>query len=184
MIDFAFGGLVSLVVLTILDFNPWPLLVSMSTLFVSFSFAMGSSASKYIEGVLLISLRRPYDLGDRIVIAPDVGPTSAWFVEDINLYTTTLRLAASNEVATVPNGTIAGNRICNLNRSPNAVCVLQVTLHECIVGNDLLEAYKSQLEKYVEEHPRIWESVVNFRVDRYVKQSTSQKHFQLLSHKY
>jgi small-conductance mechanosensitive channel len=80
MIDFAFGGLVSLVVLTILDFNPWPLLVSMSTLFVSFSFAMGSSASKYIEGVLLISLRRPYDLGDRIVIAPDVGPTSAWFV--------------------------------------------------------------------------------------------------------
>jgi hypothetical protein len=49
MIDYAFKFVLSLVILTLLNFNPWPLLVSMSTLLVSFSFAMGSSASKYIE---------------------------------------------------------------------------------------------------------------------------------------
>jgi hypothetical protein len=49
MIDYAFKFILSLVILTFLNFNPWPLLVSMSTLLVSFSFAMGSSASKYIE---------------------------------------------------------------------------------------------------------------------------------------
>lgn len=38
-----------LVILSILKVNPWPLLVSASTLLVSFSFAVGSSASKYIE---------------------------------------------------------------------------------------------------------------------------------------
>jgi hypothetical protein len=49
MIDMSFKFVLSLVILTMLDFNPWPFLVSMSTLLVSFSFAMGSSASKYIE---------------------------------------------------------------------------------------------------------------------------------------
>jgi hypothetical protein len=49
MIDYAFKFVLSLVILSLLNFNPWPLLVSMSTLLVSFSFAMGSSASKYIE---------------------------------------------------------------------------------------------------------------------------------------
>jgi hypothetical protein len=55
MIDYAFKFVLSLVILSLLNFNPWPLLVSMSTLLVSFSFAMGSSASKYIEvsGVVL-----------------------------------------------------------------------------------------------------------------------------------
>jgi small-conductance mechanosensitive channel len=38
-----------LVMLSILKINPWPLLVSTSTLLVSFSFAVGSSASKFIE---------------------------------------------------------------------------------------------------------------------------------------
>jgi hypothetical protein len=49
MIDYGFAFVIFLVILSLLNFNPWPLLVSMSTLLVSFSFAMGSSASKYIE---------------------------------------------------------------------------------------------------------------------------------------
>jgi hypothetical protein len=49
MIDNSFAFVLFLVILSLLNFNPWPLLVSMSTLLVSFSFAMGSSASKYIE---------------------------------------------------------------------------------------------------------------------------------------
>jgi hypothetical protein len=47
--DSLFAFVLFLVILTMLNFNPWPLLVSMSTLLVSFSFAMGASASKYIE---------------------------------------------------------------------------------------------------------------------------------------
>lgn len=46
----------------------------------------------------------------------------SWFVENITLYTTTVRLAASNEVATYSNGSLAHLRIINAKRSPKA-CV-------------------------------------------------------------
>jgi hypothetical protein len=53
---------------SLLQFNPWALLVSLTSVLVSVSFAFGSSVSKYVDGILLIAVRRPYDLGDRIFI--------------------------------------------------------------------------------------------------------------------
>jgi hypothetical protein len=44
---FAFG--LAVVILSLLNFNPWPLLVSVSTLLVSFAFAIGPTAAKAIE---------------------------------------------------------------------------------------------------------------------------------------
>jgi small-conductance mechanosensitive channel len=49
MLNGIFFFILVLVVLSIMRINPWPLLVSISTLLVSVSFAVGSSASKYIE---------------------------------------------------------------------------------------------------------------------------------------
>jgi hypothetical protein len=49
MIDGIFYFVLGLALLSIVRINPWPLLVSISTLLVSVSFAVGSSASKYIE---------------------------------------------------------------------------------------------------------------------------------------
>ena len=62
--------------MSVLQLNPWTLLVSMSTVLVSFAFALGPSAAKLIEGMIMIAVRRPFDLGDRISIvdctsAPD-----------------------------------------------------------------------------------------------------------------
>lgn len=96
MLDGAFSFVLGLIVLTVMKINPWPLLVSCSTLLVSISFAVGNSASKWFEGktgplrcrfgwtlrmftnlfailcsvfflagMLLVALRRPFDLGDR-----------------------------------------------------------------------------------------------------------------------
>jgi hypothetical protein len=44
---FSFG--LAVVILSLLNFNPWPLLVSVSTLLVSFAFAIGPTAAKAIE---------------------------------------------------------------------------------------------------------------------------------------
>jgi len=38
-----------LILLTFMEFNPWPLLVSLTSLLVSVSFALGSSVSKFVE---------------------------------------------------------------------------------------------------------------------------------------
>ena len=50
---FVFG--LTLMILSLLNFDPWPLLVSVSTLLVSFAFAIGPTAAKSIEGIILIA---------------------------------------------------------------------------------------------------------------------------------
>ncbi len=130
---FAFG--LTIVILSLLNLNPWPLLVSVSTLLVSFAFAIGPTVAKAIEvsfaqfthleyvvsnvflalqGIILIvgtryviviqthgclkcriweltvyvnlRIHRPFDIGDRIIIAntpgqPTPGVGDSWFVE-------------------------------------------------------------------------------------------------------
>lgn len=62
----AFYGIVSIVVLSLIGWNPWPLLASFGTMLLSLTFALGPSCAKTIEGILAIAVRRPFDLGDRI----------------------------------------------------------------------------------------------------------------------
>lgn len=58
-----FYAVLFVLVLTVLGLDIWPLLVSFSTLTVSFAFAFGPSVAKNVEGILLIAIRRPYDIG-------------------------------------------------------------------------------------------------------------------------
>ena len=59
----------ALTIMAVLELNPWTLLVSLSTIMVSFAFAVGPSAAKLIEGMMMIAIRRPFDLGDRISVS-------------------------------------------------------------------------------------------------------------------
>lgn len=47
-------------VLTELQLDPWAILLSLSSLIISLSFAFGSTASKYFDGMLFILLQQPY----------------------------------------------------------------------------------------------------------------------------
>ena len=159
-----------LMLLSIMHFNPWPLLVSITSLLVSVSFALGSSVSKYVEGILLIAVRRPFDLGDRILLcSPEgnetPGATSSWFVEDISLFSTTIRYAKTNEVSTVNNYSISLSRIVNCNRSANAIVMLEMKFSISILEDDKLKTFRDALEKYIGENPRIWDSLVYCRHD-------------------
>ena len=71
-----FGFALVLTLMSILKLNPWTLLVSMSTVLVSFAFALGPSAAKLIEGMIMIAFRRPFDLGDRISIVDCTGKSA------------------------------------------------------------------------------------------------------------
>jgi small-conductance mechanosensitive channel len=178
IVDCIFYFVLTLMLLSLLEFNPWTLLVSITSLLVSISFALGPSVSKYVEGVLLIAVRRPFDLGDRIYIGPpdttlataasgqnvDMS-SSTWFVEDINLSTTTLRFARTNEVSTVNNWAIAGSKIINCNRSPGALVVLNIVLHVSIFQKNTLDLLQAELQQYVVTHPRIWDSLLFCRHD-------------------
>lgn len=174
-IDVVFHLLIGLGLLLLLNFNPYPLLVSISTLMVSLAFALGPSVSKCIEGFLLIAVRRPYDLGDRILVSaantnPPVPDTTvqnaaamAWIVEDINLFYTKIRFAQTNEFATISNGSIAMSRIVNFARSPNALVTLRFRF-DIKAPKDRIGRFRLKVEKYVNERPRQWESILFFRL--------------------
>ena len=71
-------------------------------------------------------------IGDKIALsdpASDTSPSgsSTWFVENVTLFTTTVRFATTNEVATYSNGSLARLRIINAKRSPKAILYVYVS---------------------------------------------------------
>ena len=74
------------IVLTLLEYDTRTLLVTVSTVVLSVAFAIGSSISKYVEGIFFIAVRRPFDIGDRISIVSateaviDSGAIDTWIV--------------------------------------------------------------------------------------------------------
>lgn len=77
--------------------------------------------------------------------------------------TTTLRCARTNEVCTVNNSSIASTRIVNLARSPNATIHIEFAAHISIFEGDKLNQFRQEMCKYVDERPRVWESVRHVR---------------------
>jgi len=74
------------IVLAILGINIVSALVPMSTLILGGTFAFGPACAKTFEGIILIVARRPYDIGDRIVITDSAGSivppmNMSWIVE-------------------------------------------------------------------------------------------------------
>lgn len=158
-----FYFILALLILSLMNYNAWSLLVSMTSLLVSFSFAFGNTVSKYVQGVILIAVTRPFDLGDRVFLtsAGEIekgfeNAQNGWFVEDITLSATKLRFARTGEIAYLANNLLADMRIYNANRSPNANVVLLQMFHISILEKDNLKKFEEALRKFVEDRPRMW----------------------------
>ena len=104
--------------------------------------------------------RNPYDIGDRISInAPNELPVAdgvaTWFVEEVTLYYTTVRLGATNEVATISNSALANSRIVNAARSKKATVYIKLKF-----GIDVpyakIQVFKEAVESFVKARPREW----------------------------
>lgn len=53
------------ITLAAVGIDPLVLFASISGFVLGFAFMIGAACSKYFEGLLLIFVRRPYDIGDR-----------------------------------------------------------------------------------------------------------------------
>ena len=167
LINSLYYFLLAMLLLSIMDLNPWPFIASLTGVLVSFAFCFGSAASHYFEGLLLIFVRRPYDIGDKIGISPvdnvsNPDGSSAWFVEGVSLFTTTARYATTNEIATFSNGSLANSRIINAFRSPKA----QVHIYfkfSLEVSHEKITLFRDSLESFVKARPREWIALSAFR---------------------
>ena len=106
------------------------------------------------------TVRRPYDIGDRIALSNPETPLSidgsaTWFVQTVGLFTTTVRFAATNEVATLANGSLASSRVINAKRSPQAN-VYVFNKFSVNVPYSKVMIFKKCVESFVKERPREW----------------------------
>lgn len=177
-IDNAFEKLVNvffyfflvIIAVAIAGVDIWSVFLSFNTFFLGFSFLFGSAASNYFEGLLLIFLRRPYDIGDRIATSNPRDQTnengsSTWFVDQVTLFTTTVRFATTNEVATYSNGSLAQLRIINANRSPKAIVSVLIKFGlETPFGK--VTVFRTAIENFVKARPRQWIALLAFRATR------------------
>jgi Mechanosensitive ion channel len=117
---------------------------------------------------LFIVVQRPYDIGDRISVSnaetpSDPAGAQGWIVEDVNMFTTTVCLAATSERATVPNGVLARSRIINGARSPNAI--LYVTMRFAFdTPYSKVKRFRHAVDSFVRSRPREWLGLLSFRV--------------------
>ncbi len=83
--------------------------------------------------------------------------------EDITLQTTTLRFAATNELATLVNHSIAHSRIVNHARSSKALVTVMIRLN-LNSTTEQVDSFKQSITKYVASLPRVWSDLLIFRV--------------------
>jgi Mechanosensitive ion channel len=121
-----------------------------------------------MKGVMFILGRNPYDVGDRISInGPNDLPlpdgVATWYVQEVTLYYTTVRLGATNEVATISNSSLASCRIVNAARSKKAVVHVRVKF-SLEVPFSKIQIFKETIEAFVKARPREWLSCSSIRM--------------------
>mmetsp|Transcript_6362 Transcript_6362/g.13250 ORF Transcript_6362/g.13250 Transcript_6362/m.13250 type:complete len:903 (-) Transcript_6362:51-2759(-) len=170
LVNIAFYFIVGVIALQMLGLNPWSLIVPLGAFLISLSFMIGDAAAQVFEGVLLILVRQPYDIGDRIAIAEVDEPASLdgsthWLVEKIDLMKTVAKLTGTNELASFSNGSLARTRLFNMNRSPDAVVYVK-TRFALNVPYSTIMIFRSAVEKFVEKRPQEWIGMLGFRTNR------------------
>ena len=86
IMNIIFYFLLMLVVIFLFGVNALKVFTGLASVFLPLSFLFGAAASNWFEGLLLVLVRQPYDIGDRVAVAdpmddshPDGSTT--WFVE-------------------------------------------------------------------------------------------------------
>lgn len=169
ILNIVYYTLVLLIGLSVFGFDVMYLVITIAGLLVSFAFMIGSASAKYIEGILLILVRKPYDIGDKVCfLDPNVPvddndpPGGGWLVENVDLYTTTVRQGTTREYATFANGSLSNSRIVNLRRSvnPNIFFYLKFPMD---LTKEQLREFRRGINEFIKERPREWAKLISLR---------------------
>jgi hypothetical protein len=78
-----------------------------------------------------------------------------------------MRYAATNEVATINNASIASSRIVNGSRSPKASITFRILFDIEKATPEKIDEFRQRIETYLENRPRIWISpLIHYRTEQ------------------
>ncbi len=136
----------------LLDINVQPLLVSISAVVLSLSFAFARSASNFVDSTIFVLVTRPYDLGDRVRFNNSV----AMYVRKMDLYSTTFERNDGTQVV-FANTVLSAGEIRNERRSGYAS--VQIAFDMSMDATpEQLEALAAAAVSYVRDRPTAWRS--------------------------
>ena len=92
---------------------------------------------------------------------PSTG-SPGWIVTDLDLYTTTVVYASTNEVATYSNSSLAAYRVINAARSKRAAVNIPLK-YPIDTSYKKLQVYKGAVEEFIKSRPREWGTLLSFR---------------------
>lgn len=167
LIDGVFYVLVAIVVLSVIGYDPLAMFLSLSSVIVAFSFMVARAAGSYFEGLLFILLQKPYGIGDRINVSnseseANLAGAQTFIVENVGMFHTSFILAATNERATISNGSLSRSRIINGGRSKNAILFFMLKFGVATPYKKI-EYIKHAIERFIKARPREWKSLIGFR---------------------
>jgi small-conductance mechanosensitive channel len=154
-VNFASWILVPIVFSTVLGTSASTIIVTLTSLLVSFSFAFGSSISKVVESAYFLFVVKPYKVGDRIAFWDGSAYSSTYIVTEINLMTTQVR-SLDMKLLILPNHNLTSNGILNMNRmkaTANQVFQFIIDMH---TSQDRIETLKTRISDYLHLHKSDW----------------------------
>ena len=134
-------------------------------------------------------VRKPYDIGDKVcfldpnsAVDNDGPPGGGWLVENVDLYTTTVRQGTTREYATFANGSLSNSRIINLRRSdkPNIYMYLKFPLD---ISKEQLRDFRKGINDFIRDRPREWVKLISLRCTTFEVDSKHLKFTLILQHR-
>lgn len=130
--------------LSALEFNLGPVLAVIGAAGFVIAFALQNSLSNFASGILML-LYRPFDVGDMINVADNLGE-----VESMNLLSTQLR-TPDNKLVIVPNNSVWGDVIVNV----TGITKRRVDLMFGVGYSDDIDKTQKVLEEIVFGHEKV-----------------------------
>ncbi|KAI3645751.1 hypothetical protein MP228_008679 [Amoeboaphelidium protococcarum] len=146
--------------LSIFGVNAYSVFVSISSVMVSFAFLFGSTAKQAFEGIILMFLVHPYDVGDRIWVSGQ-----NYVVTRVNILSTVVE-RWDGQLIYLPNSKLALLDISNIRRAKPQYeqYALRVTYTTPL---EKLQELQKKLQAFVKSESTHFQEGVSFSIDNF-----------------
>lgn len=154
IVDVIYAIILLIIFINVFNVNASSIFVPMTTILVSFSFAVGGVTSQFVISLVYVAYMFPYDIGDKIS-SPSINDGSTLIVKKINIMTSEFIESSSGKLIIASNHNMANYIINNYKRSSHVTFVEKI-----IITYDTptikINYLNDKIKKYLLDNPHEW----------------------------